>query len=115
MVEKGDGPPPHTRPADDLLREHQVSLSTVSQTKSLTRYLQVDPSNGLTEERATALLNQNGPNQLKPPEKPSWIKLFLQQIFNPMTLVLLAGTINFCGCSTHLHFLCSGDRLVRHS
>lgn len=80
MIEKGDasrtGPPPHTRPAHDLLKEHQV-----------------DPSNGLAEERATALLNQNGPNQLRPPKKPSWIKLLLQQIFNPMTLVLLAAVI----------------------
>jgi magnesium-transporting ATPase (P-type) len=66
--------PPHTRPSEDLLKEFNV-----------------DPASGLSTERAALLLAENGPNQLKPPAKPSKLKILLGQITNAMTIVLLGA------------------------
>lgn len=66
--------PPHVRPTDDILKE-----------------LQVDPLMGLTVQRAAKVLAENGPNRLKPPKPPSKLKIFLAQITNAMTIVLLAA------------------------
>ncbi|KAG9056423.1 hypothetical protein FS842_010757 [Serendipita sp. 407] len=74
--EKGGppSPPPHTRTAQQILQEYQV-----------------DPSCGLSNDRAAQLLTQYGPNQLKPPETPSAWKIFLQQVTSAMNLVLIAA------------------------
>lgn len=69
-----DHGPPHVRPSDDILKDHRV-----------------DPSKGLSTERAAQLLVQNGPNQLKPPVKPSKLKILLGQITNAMTIVLFGA------------------------
>jgi P-type Na+/K+ transporter len=66
--------PPHVRPSEDLLKEFNV-----------------DTSKGLSTERAALLLAENGPNQLKPPTRPSKLKILLGQITNAMTIVLLGA------------------------
>jgi len=66
--------PPHVRPSEDILKEFGV-----------------DPSKGLSIERAALLLSENGPNRLKPPIKPSKWKILLGQITNAMTIVLLGA------------------------
>lgn len=77
--EKGNGPPeshdsPHTRPSEEILKIYRV-----------------DPSKGHSTERAAQLLVENGPNQLKPPTKPSKLKILLGQITNAMTIVLIGA------------------------
>ena len=63
---------------------------TVSSEEILSTY-KVDPLLGLFEDRAKELLAQHGPNRLKPPSAPSRIKIFISQITNAMTIVLLAA------------------------
>jgi magnesium-transporting ATPase (P-type) len=70
-----DYAPPHTVPAEDILSRFGV-----------------DPNWGLTEDRAKEILLRDGPNHLKPPQKPSRLKIFLAQVLNAMTVVLIAAT-----------------------
>jgi P-type Na+/K+ transporter len=67
-------PPPHIRPAEDILIEHGVDIQA-----------------GLSNERAASLLAENGPNQIKPPQPPSKLKILLAQMTNAMTIVLLGA------------------------
>jgi Na+-exporting ATPase len=64
---------PHTLPAEDFLSK-----------------LSVDPKWGLDEDQAQDLLAKHGPNRLKPPKKISSWRLFMAQVLNAMTLVLIA-------------------------
>jgi Na+-exporting ATPase len=75
MHSNTDDAPPHTLPATDLLSRFGV-----------------DPIWGLTEGRAQEVLLRNGPNRLRPPQKPSRMKIFLAQVLNAMTIVLIAAT-----------------------
>jgi len=70
-----DDAPPHTLPATDFISRFGV-----------------DPKWGLTEGQAQEILLRNGPNRLKPPRKPSRLKIFLAQVLNAMTIVLIAAT-----------------------
>ena len=70
-----DGAPPHTLPAGRVLSRFGV-----------------DPKWGLAVERAKEILLRDGPNRLKPPQKPSRMKIFLAQVLNAMTIVLIAAT-----------------------
>jgi Na+-exporting ATPase len=56
------------------------------------RNFSVNPKWGLTEARAQEILLRNGPNLLKPPQQPSRLKIFLAQVLNAMTIVLIAAT-----------------------
>jgi len=75
MDSNTDGAPPHTLPATDFLSRFSV-----------------DPKWGLTEDRAQEILLRNGPNRLRPPQNPSRLKIFLAQVLNAMTIVLIAAT-----------------------
>lgn len=50
--------------------------------------LNVDEKKGLSEDEAKRRLEQYGLNRLKPPKKPSLLKITAQQTANAMTLVL---------------------------
>jgi P-type Na+/K+ transporter len=73
VVEKTSAPP-HVRPAEDILKEHGVDIHI-----------------GLSNEKAAHLLAQNGLNQIKPPQRPSKLKILLAQVANAMTIVLLGA------------------------
>jgi magnesium-transporting ATPase (P-type) len=49
----------------------------------------IDPGGWKTERE---VLDRNGPNQLKPPKRPSPWKILLTQILNSMGIVLIAAT-----------------------
>lgn len=66
--------PPHIQSSDDLLK-----------------YYQVDAVKGLSVEQAAQILAKNGPNRLRPPAKPSRLKILLRQITNAMTIVLIGA------------------------
>lgn len=63
--------PPHTLDGHDVAAAYQV-----------------DPRLGLCEDQIKALQEQYGPNRLKPPPKPSLVKIFLRNVANAMTMVL---------------------------
>lgn len=48
---------------------------------------------GLTEEMAKNLLEKNGPNKLKEPEKDGIVKRFLKSLIDPMIIMLLAAAL----------------------
>ena len=78
VVDEGllaDDAPPHTLPAGKVLSRFGL-----------------DPKWGLTMDRAKETLLRDGPNRLKPPQKPSRFKIFLAQVLNAMTIVLIAAT-----------------------
>ncbi|TRM64769.1 potassium/sodium eff [Schizophyllum amplum] len=53
--------------------------------------LNVDSETGLGDQCAKDTLARNGPNELRPPKKPSPVKVFLAQVANAMTIVLIAA------------------------
>ncbi|KAG9056424.1 hypothetical protein FS842_010758 [Serendipita sp. 407] len=72
--------PPHTRTSQEILKE-----------------LGVDPTSGLSNERAAQLLAENGLNRLKPPKKASKLKLLLRQVTNAMNVILVAAVLTSFG------------------
>ncbi|WVQ82803.1 potassium/sodium efflux P-type ATPase, fungal-type [Cryptococcus sp. DSM 104549] len=46
---------------------------------------------GLTEQEVATRLDKYGPNRLKPPKKPSVLKIIARQVGNAMTLILIAA------------------------
>ncbi|EJD55236.1 potassium/sodium eff [Auricularia subglabra TFB-10046 SS5] len=72
----GAPPPPHTVPSETILAQ-----------------LDVDPHWGLADDQAKERLAQNGPNRLKPPKKPSRLKILLAQVLNAMTIVLIGAML----------------------
>ena len=55
--------------------------------------LETDEKNGLSTQKATALLQKNGPNKLKEKKKKSWLSRFLSQFADVMILILIAAAI----------------------
>ena len=53
--------------------------------------LSADPNSGLTEQEAQQRLQQYGPNQLQGAKKESLLKRFLNQMRDPMIVVLLVA------------------------
>ncbi|KAL6866795.1 cation transporting ATPase [Trichoderma novae-zelandiae] len=72
-----DSMKPTTRPAHSLTAEQVLSE------------LQANPSNGLSADEAARRLEELGPNELERQKGVQPLKIFLEQIFNAMTLVLL--------------------------
>lgn len=64
--------PAHSLEGDDVLRELQANLSR-----------------GLTDGQAAERLVEHGPNQLKEKKGVQPVAIFIEQIFNAMTLVSL--------------------------
>ncbi|KAF8362593.1 catp-4 [Pristionchus pacificus] len=60
--------------------------------------LNTDIKTGLTATEASALLAQNGPNSLTPPEKKSMLRLFAKNVFGGFNMLLwAAGILSFVG------------------
>ncbi|OUM68426.1 hypothetical protein PIROE2DRAFT_19856 [Piromyces sp. E2] len=53
----------------------------------------VDKDKGLSSDSIEGLRNHYGPNNLKPPPKPSPLKMLLGQIYNFMNIILIIATI----------------------
>ena len=63
--------PPHIAPSPKVVHE-----------------LQSDASSGLTQAEAERRLEQYGPNRLRPPKRPSPLKIVVRQVGNAMSVVL---------------------------
>lgn len=57
-----------------------------------------DAASGLSDEEVSRRLQQYGPNRLKPPKRPSVLKIIARQVGNAMTLILST-------CSLPLRFV----------
>ena len=69
---------------------------TIEQTE---RLLETDAENGLTAVAAQERLEKFGPNKLQEKQKKSWIRVFFEQMNNPMIFVLFAAIAVTIGIS----------------
>ena len=60
-----------------------------------------DPEKGLTSEEAKARLEKYGPNKLEEKPKKSWIRIFFEQMANPMIYVLFGAVAITIGVSIY--------------
>ena len=59
--------------------------------KETVSFLISDTEKGLTEAEAKARLEKYGPNKLEEKKKKSWVRIFFEQMANPMIYVLFGA------------------------
>ena len=69
--------------------------------KEVVSLLNTDEEKGLTSEEAKARLEKYGPNKLLEKPKKSWIRIFFEQMANPMIYVLFAAVAVTIGVSIY--------------
>ena len=87
---------------NEELKELNVSSTTAYETMTVeqsAQALQTDLENGLTTEEAQRRLEKYGPNKLQEKKKKSWIRIFFEQMNNPMIFVLFAAIAVTIGIS----------------
>ena len=77
-----------------------IQFETVSDSESL-KMLESDPEKGLTSEEAKIRLEKFGPNKLEEQKKKSWVRIFFEQMANPMIYVLFAAVAITIGVSIY--------------
>ena len=80
------------------LKEKQFETVSESDVLSL---LETDPEKGLTSEEASARLAKFGHNKLQEEKKKSWIRIFFEQMANPMIYVLFGAVAITIGVSIY--------------
>ena len=70
----------------------KVSYETHSN-KEVLKELETNIETGLSSNEAQDRLNKFGPNKLEEKKKKSWIRIFFEQMNNPMIFVLFGATI----------------------
>ena len=80
------------------LKERQ--FETISDSDVLNE-LESDIEKGLTSEEAADRLNRFGPNKLQEEKKKSWIRIFFEQMANPMIYVLFGAVAITIGVSVY--------------
>lgn len=78
----------------------EVQFETVSSSDVLSS-LETDSEKGLTSEEAKARLERFGPNKLEEQKKKSWIRIFFEQMANPMIYVLFGAVAISIGVSIY--------------
>lgn len=69
--------------------------------KETVSFLLSDEEKGLSEAEAKARLEKYGPNKLEEKKKKSWIRIFFEQMANPMIYVLFAAVAITLGISIY--------------
>ena len=77
-----------------------ISYETLNINQTL-EALQTDPNKGLSEEEAQKRLELYGENKLQEKKKKSWIRIFFEQMNNPMIFVLFAAIAVIIGTSIY--------------
>lgn len=85
---------------DKELSKDKISFETLSIDQTL-EALQTDKEKGLTSEEAKRRLEKFGPNKLQEKKKKSWIRIFFEQMANPMIYVLFAAIAVTIGISIY--------------
>ena len=80
--------------------KQKVSFETISNEK-VVEALETDLEKGLSNEEAKARLEKFGPNKLQEKPKKSWIRIFFEQMNNPMIFVLFAAVAITLGISIY--------------
>ena len=78
----------------------KIEFETVSDSEVL-KALESDPEQGLSEQEAKERLEKFGPNKLEEKKKKSWIRIFFEQMANPMIYVLFAAVAITIGVSIY--------------
>ena len=93
----------------------QKEFETLTSEKAV-EFFETDVENGLSSEEAKARLEKYGPNKLEEKPKKSWIRIFFEQMANPMIYVLFGAVAITIGVSIyetvkagHFDFLNIGD------
>ncbi len=82
----------------DELKEKQFETLSESDVLSL---LETDAEQGLSSQEAEDRLNKFGPNKLQEEKKKSWIRIFFEQMANPMIYVLFGAVAITIGVSIY--------------
>ena len=82
----------------DELKE--IKFETVSDSEVL-KALESDPEQGLSSEEAKKRLEKFGPNKLEEKKKKSWVRIFFEQMANPMIYVLFGAVAITAGVSIY--------------
>ncbi len=82
----------------DELKEKE--FETVSDSEVL-KLLETDPEKGLSSKEAASRLAKFGPNKLQEEKKKSWIRIFFEQMANPMIYVLFGAVAITIGVSIY--------------
>lgn len=80
-------------------KNKELAYETLS-TKQVEEALQTNIETGLSGEEANERLLKYGPNKLQEKKKKSWIRIFFEQMNNPMIFVLFAAIAVTIGVST---------------
>ena len=75
-------------------------FETISQEQTVSVLLS-DSENGLSSDEAKARLEKYGPNKLEEKKKKSWIRIFFEQMANPMIYVLFGAVAITIGVSIY--------------
>ncbi len=79
-------------------KKDNFETSTFEETVS---FLHSDSENGLSDAEAKERLAKYGPNKLEEKKKKSWIRIFFEQMANPMIYVLFAAVAITIGVSVY--------------
>ena len=82
----------------DELKE--IKFETVSYSEVL-KALESDAEQGLSSEEAKKRLEKFGPNKLEEKKKKSWVRIFFEQMANPMIYVLFGAVAITAGVSIY--------------
>lgn len=85
---------------ENELKKESIAFESLSINQSL-EALKTNKENGLTSEEAKARLEKFGPNKLQEKKKKSWIRIFFEQMANPMIYVLFAAIAVTIGISIY--------------
>ena len=77
---------------------HEYETLSIDEVKQI---LDVDVEKGLSSEEAKSRLEKYGPNKLEEKKKKSWIRIFFEQMNNPMIFVLFAAIAVTIGVSIY--------------
>ena len=89
-----------------MIDQKDIAFETVKDSDVLLA-LESDPEKGLTSEEASARLAKFGPNKLEEKKKKSWIRIFFEQMANPMIYVLFGAVAITIGVSIYETIKCA--------
>ncbi|MFA6755993.1 MAG: cation-translocating P-type ATPase [Bacilli bacterium] len=92
--------------------EKKIAFETLTP-KQVEEAVETNIDTGLTSEEAKARLQKYGPNKLEEKKKKSWIKIFFEQMNNPMIFVLFAAIAVTIGVSVYETITCANNGWIK--
>lgn len=82
------------------MEDNKINFETVTYEETV-KALESDKEKGLSSEEAKIRLEKYGPNKLEEKKKKSWVRIFFEQMANPMIYVLFAAVAITIGVSIY--------------